>query len=167
MEAPSIARDIEEPLARLHYEARSLRASDDPPIDAATRALELVLYLLWPLSSGAHLTLLADGLKEVIDHCSIKACYYMDLTSFPLMIGAIAAGEDSVTRAWFVNRLSRAVRMMRLQGWDEPLGPIHEKLVSDISLGTRFRALLRQLHDADTNLNAWSTAETSQEIAES
>ncbi|PWY94396.1 hypothetical protein BO94DRAFT_581790 [Aspergillus sclerotioniger CBS 115572] len=146
-----IAREIEEPLARLHYELRALRVESDAQVDAAARAIELVLYLLWPSSSGAHLTLLAAELKDAICRFPIKCCYYMNLTSFQLMVGAIAAEEGSLTRAWFVDRLARAVRVMHFHGWNEPLGIMQRKLTTDVGLNGRFRALWRELHHTAVN----------------
>ncbi|KAJ5494209.1 Polyketide synthase enoylreductase [Penicillium fimorum] len=54
-----VAREIEEPLSQLHNHVRNFRYFDD----ATARAIELVLYLLWPSQSGAYLTLLAGELK--------------------------------------------------------------------------------------------------------
>jgi hypothetical protein len=157
LDAASIAQEIEEPLARLHHEARALRVSDKPHVDAAARAIELVLYLLWPSQSGAHLTLLASELKEVMCRFPIKGCSYMDLTSFQLMIGAIAADKGSLTRTWFVKRLSRAVQWMRLRGWHEPLSLLQKRFVCDAGLIKGFEDLWRELHDDAATINAQSS----------
>ncbi|KAL4777230.1 hypothetical protein BDW60DRAFT_202141 [Aspergillus nidulans var. acristatus] len=128
----SFAQEIEEPLARLHYEARNLRATDNLHIDAAARSIELVLYLLWPTQSAAHLTLLAGELKE-------------------LVIGAIAADKASPVRAWFVDRISKAVRWMRRRGWHDPLS-VAEMVIgaeSDDGLVGQFKALWREIYDID------------------
>ncbi|KAJ5518261.1 Polyketide synthase enoylreductase [Penicillium expansum] len=142
-----VAREIEEPLAQLHYKVRALRAIDDLYVQATARAIELVLYLLWPSRSGAYLTLLAGELKEAICRFPIKGCSYMNLTSFPLMIGAIAADKDSVPRAWFVDRLAREVRAMQLRGWNRPLSLLQNKYNNNnSSLMGRFQALWHELH---------------------
>ncbi|RAL03760.1 uncharacterized protein BO80DRAFT_462447 [Aspergillus ibericus CBS 121593] len=146
-----VAQGIEEPFASLHYEARALRVDSNAQVDATARAIELVLYLLWPSTSAAHLTLLAAELKDAICRFPIESCYYMNLTSFQLMIGAIAAEEGSLVRAWFVDRLVTAVRAMYLHGWEEPLSLMQGKLVSEIGLNGRFRALWRELHDIAVN----------------
>ncbi|OOG00435.1 hypothetical protein ASPCADRAFT_187 [Aspergillus carbonarius ITEM 5010] len=146
LDACVVAREIEEPLARLHFETRALRLDGGAPIDAAARTIELVLYLLWPSPSEAHLTLLAAELKDAICRFPIKCCYYMSLTSFQLMVGAIAAEEGSLTRAWFVDQLATAVRAMHLRGWDEPLSLMQRRATSDIGLNGRLRALWRELH---------------------
>ncbi|PYH94336.1 hypothetical protein BO71DRAFT_409408 [Aspergillus ellipticus CBS 707.79] len=145
------AREIEEPLARLHYETRALRAIDNPSIDAAARAIELTLYLLWPSTSGAHLTLLAAETKDAICRFPITGCYYMNLTSFQLTVGAIAADAGSSTRAWFVDMLLRPVRAMRSQGWDKPLSLVQRRLISNDGLNGRFHALWRELDQKDSN----------------
>lgn len=145
--ATLVAREIEEPLAQLHYKVRALRAIDDVYVQATARAIELVLYLLWPSKSGAYLTLLAGELKETICRFPIKGCSYMNLTSFPLMIGAIAADEDSLPRAWFVDRLAREVRAMQLRGWSRPLSLLQNKYNnSKSSLMGRFKSLWHELH---------------------
>ncbi|KGO69002.1 Protein of unknown function DUF3468 [Penicillium italicum] len=147
LEPTLVAREIEEPLAQLHYEVRALRAFDDVYVQATARAIELVLYLLWPSRSGAYLTLLAGELKEAICRFPIKGCSYMNLTSFPLMIGAIAADEDSLPRAWFVDRLAREVRAMQLRGWNRPLSLLQNKFNNNkSSLIGRFQALWHELY---------------------
>ncbi|KAL6231232.1 hypothetical protein BDW75DRAFT_233761 [Aspergillus navahoensis] len=127
-----VAQDIEEPLARLHYEARNLRATDNLHIDAAARTIELILYLLWPTQSAAHLTLLAGELKE-------------------LVIGAIAADKVSPVRAWFVERISNAVRWMQQRGWQNPLSVVETVFESEADNGLvgRFKALWKELYEVD------------------
>ncbi|KAJ5382825.1 hypothetical protein N7517_000736 [Penicillium concentricum] len=142
-----VARKIEEPLSQLHYEVRALGAVDDVYVQATARAIELVLYLLWPSRSGAYLTLLAGELKEAISRFPIKGCSYMNLTSFPLMIGAIAAEEDSLPRMWFVDRLAREVRALQLRGWNRPLSLLQNKYNNNkSSLMERFQALWCELY---------------------
>ncbi|KAL3431728.1 hypothetical protein BDV09DRAFT_175668 [Aspergillus tetrazonus] len=147
----SVAQEIEEPLARLHYEARNLRAIDNLHIDAAARSIELVLYLLWPTQSAAHLTLLAGELKEVICRFPIRGCIYMDLTSFQLVIGAIAADKASPVRAWFVDRISKAVRWMQRHGWHAPLSVAETVIGAELDDGLvgQFKALWREIYDID------------------
>ncbi|KAL4866973.1 hypothetical protein BDV12DRAFT_128513 [Aspergillus spectabilis] len=156
LNAIAIAREIEEPVARLHYEARGLRTTDNPYIDSAARAIELVLYLLWPTQSRAHLTYLAGGLKDAIARFPIKGCPYMDLSSFLVMIGAVAADKGSAARAWFVNRISKAVRWMQTRGWHEPLELLEKRLGPDgnADLVGRFLALLRELNDVDATTDS-------------
>ncbi|KAL2860971.1 uncharacterized protein BJX67DRAFT_317822 [Aspergillus lucknowensis] len=151
-DTPLIAQEIEEPLARLHYEARSLRASDNLHIDAAARAIELVLYLLWPSQSTAHLTLLAGELGAVMRRFPVQGCSYMQLTSFQLMVGAVAAEEGSAARAWFIDILSTSVRCMQLRGWQEPLNLLKLRPASDIGLIDRFRHLWKELQKSDAPL---------------
>jgi hypothetical protein len=147
----SVALEIEEPLARLHYEARNLRATDNPHIDAAARSIELVLYLLWPTQSAAHLTLLAGELKEVICRFPIRGCIYMDLTSFQLLIGAIAADTASPVRAWFVDRISKAVKWMQRHGWHDPLSVAETVIGAELDDGLvgQIKALWREIYDID------------------
>ncbi|KAL4973656.1 hypothetical protein BDW66DRAFT_100158 [Aspergillus desertorum] len=161
-----VARDIEEPLARLHYEARNLRATDNLHIDAAARTIELVLYLLWPTQSAAHLTLLAGELKEVICRFPIKGCTYMDLTSFQLVVGAIAADKASPVRAWFVERISKAVRWVQRRGWRDPLSIVETVFAAepDDGLLGRFKTLWRELNDIDGTQDAQTAEGDSDDI---
>ncbi|KAL4899844.1 hypothetical protein BDW74DRAFT_106631 [Aspergillus multicolor] len=159
--AIAIAQEIEEPLARLHFEARSLRASDNLHIDAAARTIELVLYLLWPTQSSAHLALLAEELKEVICRFPIKGCSYMDLTSFQLMIGAIAADGAPPVRAWFLEKILKPVRWMQERGWRAPLD-IMETAVGDEpddTLVGRFSALWREVYGMGEALDVQTSIE--------
>ncbi|KAL4994645.1 hypothetical protein BDV10DRAFT_197365 [Aspergillus recurvatus] len=137
-----VAQDIEEPLARLHYEARNLRATDNLHIEAAARTIELVLYLLWPTQSAAHLTLLAGELKE-------------------LVIGAVAADKVSLVRAWFVNRIAKAVRWMQRRGWQDPLSVVETVFGTepDDGLVGRFKALWGELYDIDVTCGVQSSTE--------
>lgn len=151
-DSDSIAREIEEPLANLHYNVRALRALDDPYVQATARSIELVLYLLWPSQSGAHLTLLAGELKDTICRFPIQGCSYMNLTSFQLMIGAIAANENSPTREWFVDRMAREVRAMQLRGWNEPLSMLTKRIISIKALTGRLQALWEELYQRAAEL---------------
>ncbi|KAJ5827157.1 Polyketide synthase enoylreductase [Penicillium robsamsonii] len=144
-----VAREIEEPLSQLHYDVRDLRDVDDVYVQAIARAIELVLYLLWPSWSGAYLTLLAGELKEAISRLPLKGCSYMNLTSFPLMIGAIAAEEDSLARMWFVDShpygvggnetLPKSLAAVRVNGIVLAIGQVGESTVDDVFM---FAALL-------------------------
>lgn len=151
-DSDSIAREIEEPLANLHYNVRALRALDDPYVQATARSIELVLYLLWPSQSGAHLTLLAGELKDTICRFPIQGCSHMNLTSFQLMIGAIAANENSPTREWFVDRMAREVRAMQLRGWNEPLSMLTKRIISIKALTGRLQALWEELYQRAAEL---------------
>ncbi|KAL4783807.1 hypothetical protein BJX76DRAFT_348264 [Aspergillus varians] len=148
LDVTAIAQEIEEPLARLHYETRALRAPDNLHIDAAARAVELTLYLLWPSQSGAHMTLLAGELKDVMSQFPIKPCPIIDLTAFQLMVGAVAADEGSVVRSWFLGRILGAVRWMQGRGWDDPLCVLKKRFQgeADVGLTGLFKAFWRALY---------------------
>lgn len=74
----------------------------------------------------------------------------MDLTSFPLMLGAVAAEADSQTRAWFFTKLKRSVLALQHRGWKNPSELFDGMFVSDVGLTGRFRALWVELK-AETN----------------
>lgn len=150
-----VTGQIEEPLNRLLHQARALRVVDDddnnnnPIMQATSRAIELTLYLSWrpqPRAAANDLTPIATELKEALCRFQIRPCSYMDLTSCPIMLGAIAADQGSQTRAWFVTRLKKAVLGMRSRGWDNPLEILKKGFtLSDSGLMTEFRALWKEL----------------------
>ncbi|KAL4940279.1 hypothetical protein BDV06DRAFT_23195 [Aspergillus oleicola] len=151
-----VAREIEEPLARLHYETRALRGTGNLHVDAAARAIELALYLLWGSKTGAYLTLLAGQLKDAILKFPIRRCAYMGFTSYQLMIGAVAADRDSPVRAWFVYKITEAVRWTQKRGWAEPLRVLEWGLEcgEDDDLAGRFRALWKEVQNGEAMPNA-------------
>ncbi|KAJ5272407.1 hypothetical protein N7478_007532 [Penicillium angulare] len=140
-----VAREIEEPLAKLHYEARDLRDENNSQIDSVGRTIELILYLLWPSQSAAHLTLLAEELKGAICRYPFKRCVVMDLTSFQLMIGALAADKGSDTRMWFMDKISMAVQFMQVRGWERPLEILERRSLLEAGLMDRFRGVWQEL----------------------
>ncbi|KAL4793762.1 hypothetical protein BDV19DRAFT_390962 [Aspergillus venezuelensis] len=156
-----VATEIEEPLARLHYETRALRSVGNVHVEAAARAIELALYLLWPSQTSAHLTLLAGQLKEAICRFPIRRCAYMDFTSYQLMIGAVPAGKKSSVRTWFVDKVTEAVRWTQKRGWAEPLSVLEWGLehgeVDD--LADRFRALWKEIQDGNAMPDAKGSIE--------
>ncbi|KAJ5114050.1 hypothetical protein N7456_002584 [Penicillium angulare] len=144
-DSPFIAKEIEEPLAILHYEARDLRDDKNSQIDSVGRTIELILYLLWPTHSSAYLTLLAGQLKDAICRYPVKRCVVMDLTSFQLIIGVLAAEEGSDTRRWFIDKISMAVRFMQRRGWERPLDMLETRFLSGIGLMGQIRSLWQEL----------------------
>lgn len=145
----STTKEIEEPLARLHCDARALRVEEDPYVQATSRAIELVLYLSWPPQVRVDLTLLASELKEDLSQLQVRPCVYMDLTSFHLMIGAISADKGTQTRAWFVGKISRVVLAMRMRGWGEKLRVLERGLTSDTSLRPQLKALWKEINNEE------------------
>lgn len=132
-------------MANLHYEARHLRDNDNSQIDAVGRTIELILYLLWPPQSAAHLTLLAGELKDSICRYPFKRCVIMDLTSFQLMVGVLAAEKGSSTRKWFMDKLFMAMQCMQLRGWQRPFDLLESRLVSEVGLIDQFRGICQEL----------------------
>ncbi|SPO01885.1 uncharacterized protein DNG_04558 [Cephalotrichum gorgonifer] len=136
---------IEGPLARLETQARLLGSSDDPFTQSTAFAIELVLQLSWPTQPPATLTTIAGGLKEALCRIPVRPCFFMDFTSFQLMIGAVAAGEGSQTREWFLTKLKRAVLELRSRGWDEPLELFRRVNFPNVGLMKRFKSLWAEL----------------------
>ncbi|RDW57977.1 hypothetical protein BP6252_13388 [Coleophoma cylindrospora] len=139
------AKEIEESWNGLLYQARALRYEDNPFVQATSRAIELILYLSWYPRLEASISLLASELKEELCRLPVRSCLFMDLTSCQMMLGAIAAGEGSQVRAWFVARLRRAVLTLRSRGWVRPLEILEAGFPSHVGLVARFRALWKEL----------------------
>jgi len=139
------AKEIEKNWNSLLCQARALRFEDNPFVQATSRAIELILYLSWYPQREANLTLLASELKEALCRLPVRPCLFMDLTSCQLMLGAVAAGEGSRVRAWFVARLRRAVLALRSRGWVRPLEILEKGFVSNVGLVAHFRALWKEL----------------------
>lgn len=140
--------EIEKRLAELCREARALRMmQDNPCIQATSLSIELVLRLSWtpPSQSNVNFTSLASDLKEALCELQIRPCAYMDLTSCQFMIGAIAAGEGSHLRGWYVSRLKRVVQAMRMRGWAEPPPLFDGGLVSDTILMEELKSLWKEI----------------------
>jgi len=142
--SPSAAESIQDSLSGLHHQIRALRVDDcSQYVRVTSLAMELVLRLCWP--SELDLTALAGELKDALCTIPVRACSYMDVTSFQLMVGAVAAQQGSQTRAWFFARLKRALLAVRSQGWDEPLELFTNVYISNIWLRERFQALWHEL----------------------
>lgn len=75
----------------------------------------------------------------------------MDLTSFQLVIGAIAADKASPVRAWFVDRISKAVSWMQRHGWHAPLSVAETVIGAELDDGLvgQFKALWREIYEID------------------
>ncbi|KAI0121386.1 hypothetical protein BJ170DRAFT_644657 [Xylariales sp. AK1849] len=140
-----VSEEIEEPFHRLLYQARALRLVNNPPFQATSLALELVLYLSWHPQPGVDLTPVADELKAALRAIPMRPCSLSALTSCLIMIGAIAADKGSVTRAWFVSELKSAVLTLQSRGCDNPLEILEKGFTSDSDLLTYFRALWKEL----------------------
>lgn len=145
MDPGFVAQDIEEPLKKLLYDVRSLQVDDNPCIQATSLAIELILCLSWRLQDGYNLTPIATKLKEALGRLPIRPCMYMDLTSWQLIMGAIASDAGSQTRTWFVSKLQDAVSTLRSRGWLAPLEILKGVLVLDSRLMMYFEALLKEL----------------------
>lgn len=140
-----VAKEIEEPLQRLLCHARSLQVDDNPCIQATSFAVELIIHLSWRLQKGYNLTPIADRLKEALRRLQIRQCMYMDLTSWQLIIGAIASDIGSPTRAWFVSKLRHAVSTLRSRGWYAPLEILEGVLVPDLRPMMYLKTLLQEV----------------------
>ena len=147
-----VVEAIEQPLVRLHCQVRALRVNDNPFVHATSLAIEIVLHLSWPAQLELDITHLASELKAALCMIPIRVCFLMDLTSFQLMIGAIAAEAGSSTRTWFLSKLKRAVLVLRSRGWDEPLELFDKTFVPNKDIIRRLRSLWKELGGGDTSV---------------
>jgi len=69
----------------------------------------------------------------------------MDLTSFQLLIGVLAAEKGSSARKWFMDKLSMAVQCMQLRGWRRPLDLLESRFVSKTGLMDQFHGICQEL----------------------
>ncbi|KAK3334053.1 hypothetical protein B0T19DRAFT_419970 [Cercophora scortea] len=145
------AKEIKRKWTTLLYLTRALRREDNNPFaQAVSRSIELALHLSWPSPSGTSrldLTPLAGELKQALCQIPVRPCLFMDITSCQLMLGAIAAAEDSEVRAWFVAKMKRAAVALRSRGCVRPLDILEKGFVSDVPLVARFRELWKELYD--------------------
>lgn len=140
-------KELDEESVRLYAEARALRTKrNDPYVQAASRAIDLVIGLSWLQSQNSlDPTLLAGELKEWLDQLQIRPCIYMDLTSCHFMIGAIATDKDRLLRDWFVMKMRRVVLAMRMRGWGGKLKNFERGFISDASLRPILKALWEEV----------------------
>ena len=144
-ESGNRAKEIETNWNLLLNQVRALRLEDSPVFQATSLAMELILYLSWDTPLQTNLTHLASELKEALHRLPFRPCLFMDLTSCQLMLGAIAAGEGSHIRAWFVARLRRAVLVLRCRGWARPLEILEKSFMPSSNLKARFTMLWNEL----------------------
>ncbi|KAI1172786.1 hypothetical protein F4777DRAFT_581549 [Nemania sp. FL0916] len=135
------------PMHDILSEARDIRADGKPAVIASCIAIELIVCLSWTPLPGAsiNLTAVANELKDAIYASSFRPCYYFDLTSYQLMIGAVAADEGSLTRTWFTNKMGNAWRSVKSRGYNDIMGLMQRNLVSTTSLKTQLKSLWREL----------------------
>jgi hypothetical protein len=136
---------IEDSWNQLLSQAQDLHAYQNPSIQAAALAIELFLYLSWRPKSGDKLMPTATELKEALCRLPVINCAYTNLTSYQLMMGALAADKGSQTRAWFVARLKSAVVALKSRGWKNPLETLQYEHTSDSGLMPYLRDLWNEL----------------------
>lgn len=144
----SVLKQIDESLALLHSHVLALRNDANPWVRATSRAIELLLHLTWPQVPSIDLTILASKLQDDLSRLQIRPCPYMDLTSFHIMLGAIAAKEGSETREWFVARLRKVIRSMKQRGWSDPLSIFEGRITGDARITARFKALWDEVNQS-------------------
>lgn len=128
--------------------ARELQTYENTIIRATCFGVELVLHIsqhYYGCELRPNLTDTAAGMKEALSKSTNRRCFYMDLTSFHLMIGAITAEEGSQTKAWFIDKLRRAVLAVEARGWERPLEVLEKGLVLDEDLASSLRALWHEI----------------------
>jgi hypothetical protein len=140
-----IIKAIEEPLARLHHEARALRLNSSPAVKATAVALQIVLYLSWSAQTEMNVASLASELKMALCMMEVRTCSDLNFTSFQLMIGAIAAEVDSLTRTWFLTKLKTAILVLKSRGLDAPLKLFNKVLIPEANIMLHLTGLWEEL----------------------
>ncbi|KAI0173518.1 hypothetical protein GGR52DRAFT_389024 [Hypoxylon sp. FL1284] len=141
----NVASGIEETYERLLLEARAPRESRSSSIQAASLALEIILYLSWRPECRVHLAAVAEQLRQALSGLLVRPCSMMTLTSCSVMIGAVAAERGSETRAWFVSELRNAASSLKYRGWVDPLEVLKNGFVADSCFVEWLRALWEEL----------------------
>ncbi|KAI0502852.1 hypothetical protein F5B22DRAFT_631659 [Xylaria bambusicola] len=141
-----IMRCIAHPMHRILSEARAMRTGGSLVLQASCICIELIVYLSWDcLSTAINLTAVASELKDVICASQFRPCCYSDLTCCQLMLGAVAANEDSHTKEWFMNRLGGAWRVVKSRGCNNAMDILEKNIVCKASLEARFKSLWADL----------------------
>jgi hypothetical protein len=142
LDEDSVALFIQRPYGQLIAEIGSLSGHENAYVRNTAKAIELILSLSWPLETDdAKSSSLAAELKDGLVALPGRSCLYMDVTSCPIIIGAIASAVGSAAREWFVDKLQRAIRVLKDRGWGQPFGILERAIARDERLVVRLRAL--------------------------
>ncbi|KAI0487788.1 hypothetical protein F4859DRAFT_466185 [Xylaria cf. heliscus] len=141
-----IMEHIMQPMYDMLSEARAIRVNGSPTLQASCITVELIIYLSWSSSPEAiNLNAVASELKEATCASQFRPCYYFDLTCCQLMIGAIAADEGSPTRAWFMDRLKSAWRIVKSRGCNNAMDILERNMTFKTGLKAQFKSLWIEL----------------------
>lgn len=138
---------LERRWSQLLDQVQVLRQYNDPCVQVAALAMDLVLHLSKD-PDGYTSEPLAELLKDTLERVPCRPCLYMDLTSLPFFLGAIAAPAASTTREWFVSKMARAAKALTLRGCVEPIRIAVRGLAHERVLAARFQVLWDELNKA-------------------
>ncbi|KAI1288167.1 hypothetical protein F5Y03DRAFT_98836 [Xylaria venustula] len=136
---------IVQPMHDILSQSQAIREDSDVAAQASCITIELIIYLSWSSLSRINLTSVASELKDAICASQFRPCRYSDLTSCQLMIGAIAADKGSPTRAWFMDRMSNAWRIVKSRGCNDVMDILRSNMRLKTSLESQFRSLWMEL----------------------
>lgn len=137
-----IALVIQKPHDLLVVEIGALLEHENAYVRSTAKAIELIISLSWPLEADhARSAILATELKNTLTALHGRTCLYMDVSSCPIIIGAIASAQGSEARLWFVDKLQRAIRVLQDRGWSRPFEILEGAMARDERLAVRLRAL--------------------------
>ncbi|KAI0426241.1 hypothetical protein F5Y09DRAFT_71434 [Xylaria sp. FL1042] len=143
-----IMEHIMQPMHDILSQAQTLGTDANATLQASCITVELIIYLSWGSLNGVvNLTTVASELKEAICASQFRPCCYSDLTSCQLMIGAMAADKGSQVRAWFIDRLKSAWRVVKSRGCNDVMDVLERNMTFRTSLKTRFKLLWMELDD--------------------
>ena len=144
-----VENEIEVPLAQLHRMTQPLFQDEVPHIRALIRAIDLFLFLLWPLTPRVDYCEQALDLKATLLEPHITLCGSLDLTVWQYFVGGIAAESDLETREWFVMRLKEMFLSMGVTQWQDVLAILRRGYFPDSSLLTGFMQLWREAQSSN------------------
>ncbi|KAH7353331.1 hypothetical protein B0T11DRAFT_356373 [Plectosphaerella cucumerina] len=96
LDEESVALFIQRPYDQLIAEIDSLLGHENAYTRNTAKAIELILSLSWPMETDeAKSSSLAAELKDGLAALPGRSCLYMDVTSCPIIVGAIASAYES------------------------------------------------------------------------
>lgn len=119
---------------RLHMKTKAFESHENPYVRVAAKAMELTALWSQPPHKMAEPTVVAAELKDMYAQLLDDSCFYLDMTSAIIMMGAILSAKGSATRDWYIGRLKRGTQVLEARGWDDPFRVIERAASADPGL---------------------------------
>ncbi|KAH7324279.1 hypothetical protein B0I35DRAFT_423834 [Stachybotrys elegans] len=118
-------------VAAMLKELKGLQTHENNEVRAFSWSAQLLLHLSWQSAPPVDMTMMAKELSHALDCRPFPPCSYMEITSCPLMLGALAAEKGSQTRAWFLTKMRQAVMAPQLRGFDTKIEILRRGMARD------------------------------------